>query len=126
MSHRVNVRLYISSHCIAGTGNTVCKQTDTAAVHLNPPPPCDTGGSLIRRHNDVQPRGRGGRELEVRRRTVPANPNRPGRPRDPNRDEAILNATMQILSRDGYSALRIENVAREAGVAKTTIYHRWL
>ncbi|GAA0368112.1 TetR/AcrR family transcriptional regulator [Actinoallomurus spadix] len=48
-----------------------------------------------------------------------------GRPRDAARDRAILAATLELLAEAGYPALRIDEVARRAGVAKTTIYRRW-
>ena len=49
----------------------------------------------------------------------------PGRPRDANRDEAILQATMQILREEGYAGLTIEGVAAGAKVGRPTIYRRW-
>jgi AcrR family transcriptional regulator len=49
----------------------------------------------------------------------------PGRPRDARRDEAILTATLAILRNQGYQALTIDGVAREAGVSRPTIYRRW-
>lgn len=39
--------------------------------------------------------------------------------------EDVLCATSQELSRVGYAALRIEDVAQRSGVNKTTIYRRW-
>jgi AcrR family transcriptional regulator len=50
---------------------------------------------------------------------------RPGRPRDPATDDAILRSVEQLLARDGYDALTIEAVARRAGVGRPTIYRRW-
>ena len=41
------------------------------------------------------------------------------------RIQTILNATLEHLAFVGYRALRIEDIAIEAGVAKTTIYRRW-
>lgn len=48
-----------------------------------------------------------------------------GRPRNAATDRAILQATKTLLLSRGYSGVSIEGVAREAGVAKTTIYRRW-
>lgn len=48
-----------------------------------------------------------------------------GRPRDASLDDAVLGATIKILGERGYAALRINDVAAEAGTAKTTIYRRW-
>ena len=49
----------------------------------------------------------------------------PGRPRDAGRDQAILAATLEILTEQGYRALTIEGVAHHAGVGRPTIYRRW-
>ena len=50
----------------------------------------------------------------------------PGRPRNTQADEAILDAVLALLS-DGQSAasVSIEAVAAKAGVGKATIYRRW-
>lgn len=48
-----------------------------------------------------------------------------GRPRDPTYDRAIREATNDILAEEGYQGLTMLEVARRAGVAKTTIYRRW-
>ena len=48
-----------------------------------------------------------------------------GRPRDPSRDQAIIDATLDVLVRDGYDRLSMEGVAAAAGVGKTTVYRRW-
>ena len=49
----------------------------------------------------------------------------PGRPRDPEADQAILQTTLKLLTENGYAGLSVERVASEAGVGKTTIYRRY-
>ena len=49
----------------------------------------------------------------------------PGRPRDPEADRAIHQATIELLGEEGYEGLSIEAVAARAGVGKTTLYRRW-
>jgi AcrR family transcriptional regulator len=50
---------------------------------------------------------------------------RPGRPRDPSYDKAILDATLEILNVKGYAGLSIDGVAAKTGVGRPTIYRRW-
>ena len=52
-------------------------------------------------------------------------PMRPGRPRDPSRDEAIFAATLALFAEHGYAGVSIEGVAARAGVGKATIYRRY-
>jgi AcrR family transcriptional regulator len=54
---------------------------------------------------------------------VPARP--PGRPRDPEVDRTILEATIDLLVEEGFAGLSIEAVAARAKVGKTTVYRRW-
>jgi AcrR family transcriptional regulator len=50
---------------------------------------------------------------------------RPGRPRAPGYDKAILEATLEILFDKGYAGVTIEGVAARSGVGRPTIYRRW-
>jgi AcrR family transcriptional regulator len=49
----------------------------------------------------------------------------PGRPRDARHDQAILEATLEILQEQGYRGVTIDGVAARAGVGRPTIYRRW-
>lgn len=50
---------------------------------------------------------------------------RPGRPQDAALDDAIVKAALEMLAEVGYERLSIEEVARRAGTAKTSVYRRW-
>jgi AcrR family transcriptional regulator len=50
---------------------------------------------------------------------------RPGGQMDPEADRLILETTHRLLREHGYDRLTIDGVAREAGVARTTIYRRY-
>jgi AcrR family transcriptional regulator len=50
---------------------------------------------------------------------------RAGRPRSAAADEAILEATMQLLAEVGFTGMSMEEVARRAGVGKDTLYRRY-
>lgn len=50
---------------------------------------------------------------------------RPGRPRDPQADAAILEATEGVLCEQGFGGFTVDAVAARAGVSKATIYRRW-
>jgi len=52
-------------------------------------------------------------------------PARTGRPRDPEVDRRVRDATLAILVEDGYAAVTMEAVAKRADVAHTTVYRRW-
>ena len=48
-----------------------------------------------------------------------------GRPRDPAVDQAILRAALELFIQYGIPGASIEKIAKQAGVAKTSIYRRW-
>ena len=50
---------------------------------------------------------------------------RGGRPRDASLDARILEQTFTLLAAKGFGGLRADDVARCAGVPKSTIYRRW-
>jgi len=50
---------------------------------------------------------------------------RRGRPRDPRSQEAIVQATCELLGEVGYERMTIEAVASRAGVGKQTVYRWW-
>lgn len=50
---------------------------------------------------------------------------RPGRPRDPACDAAILQATLDVFAEEGYAGVNIDRIAARAGVGKATIYRRY-
>ncbi|WP_033340906.1 TetR/AcrR family transcriptional regulator [Catenuloplanes japonicus] len=48
-----------------------------------------------------------------------------GRPRDPVLEQAILNATVEVVARSGFAAAKLEDIAKRAGTGKAAIYRRW-
>jgi len=44
---------------------------------------------------------------------------------DPQREQAILHATLDVLAETGYDALRLDAVAARAKASKATLYRRW-
>lgn len=50
---------------------------------------------------------------------------RAGRPRSAASRQAILDTALQLTQQDGFAALTIERIAKEAGVGKPTIYRWW-
>jgi len=49
-----------------------------------------------------------------------------GRPRDPRVDDAIIQATRDVLATGGYARLTVDAVAARAGVGKAAIYRRYV
>ncbi|MFC4950056.1 TetR/AcrR family transcriptional regulator [Pseudonocardia sp. GCM10023141] len=48
-----------------------------------------------------------------------------GRPRDPGLEQAILDATVDLIARHGLSGTSVAEVARQAGTGKAAVYRRW-
>jgi AcrR family transcriptional regulator len=44
---------------------------------------------------------------------------------DPEREQAILRATREVLAESGYDALRLDTVAARAKASKATLYRHW-
>lgn len=57
--------------------------------------------------------------------TAPSTPTTGGRPRDEAIDDAVLNAALNALARDGLAGLSVARVAAEAGTTRPAIYRRW-
>jgi AcrR family transcriptional regulator len=53
------------------------------------------------------------------------NPARPGRPRDEAREQAILDAAVELIVEVGYDRMSMDAVAARAHASKATIYRRW-
>jgi AcrR family transcriptional regulator len=49
----------------------------------------------------------------------------PGRPRDARIDAEVVAKTLKILRNSGYRSVTIERIARELGMARTSLYRRW-
>lgn len=52
-------------------------------------------------------------------------PPKPGRPRSTEADRTILEATLKLLGKRGYTNMSIDQVASEAGVSRATVYRRY-
>jgi AcrR family transcriptional regulator len=48
-----------------------------------------------------------------------------GRPRDPEVEDSILRAALELFLERGVDGASIEQIARRAGVGKLTVYRRW-
>src|SRR5262249_14580361 len=58
-------------------------------------------------------------------RCMPAGARPVGRPREARADRAILTAALELIADHGVQALRVDDVARHAGVGKASIYRRY-
>ncbi len=56
---------------------------------------------------------------------VEASAARPGRPPDPEREAAILDAALDLLAEVGYDRLTVSAVHRRARASAKTVYRRW-
>jgi AcrR family transcriptional regulator len=54
-----------------------------------------------------------------------AAPTTRGRPRDPRRRRAILDAAMGLIAEVGYDRMTVDAIAARSGVSKPTLYRRW-
>jgi AcrR family transcriptional regulator len=50
---------------------------------------------------------------------------KPGRPRDPRLQDALLQAGLAVFLESGYSSASLAEIARRAGVGTPAIYRRW-
>ena len=48
-----------------------------------------------------------------------------GRPRDPQRRQAILDAALALVAEVGYDRTTVDAIATKAGASKPTLYRRW-
>ncbi|WP_067689073.1 TetR/AcrR family transcriptional regulator [Nocardia jejuensis] len=48
-----------------------------------------------------------------------------GRRRDSSRDDAILDAALEVLAEQGYDRMKMDQVAARAKAGKATVYRRW-
>ena len=50
---------------------------------------------------------------------------RPGRKADPDKDAALLDATVEVVAEVGYDGMTMDLVAARAGTTKSAMYRRW-
>jgi len=65
------------------------------------------------------------RKARARRHEAEDSPKRRGRPRDPERHAAILQAARDLILEVGYTSVTIDAVAKRAGASRTTLYEWW-
>jgi AcrR family transcriptional regulator len=63
--------------------------------------------------------------IDVNESKPDSRPARRGRPRDPRRGRAILEAARAVLAERGFTGASMEAIAQTAGVGKDTLYRRW-
>ncbi|MCU4186074.1 TetR/AcrR family transcriptional regulator [Acidiferrimicrobium sp. IK] len=49
----------------------------------------------------------------------------PGRPRDPQLDDAAMTAVIGLIVEGGYHGVSMDRIAARAGVSKAALYRRW-
>ena len=49
----------------------------------------------------------------------------PGRPRNTEADRAVLSAALDLIAEAGVEGVSIDQAAKRAGVARTTVYRRY-
>ena len=74
---------------------------------------------------DSRPGHGGQSQAEGDERVSTQSRSRGGRPRDASLDARILKQAFTLLAAKGFGGLRADDVARCAGVPKSTIYRRW-
>jgi AcrR family transcriptional regulator len=50
---------------------------------------------------------------------------RRGRPRDPDVEEKVFDAALQLYAQHGWSGFTFEAISRETGIGKPALYRRW-
>ena len=61
---------------------------------------------------------------QTRQPPIPAKPG-PGRPKDPEKRQAVLDAAKRLFPKFGYDGVSMEAIAAEAGVSKLTVYSHY-
>lgn len=53
------------------------------------------------------------------------NPVKAGRPRDPQLEERVYRAALDLYGEAGWTGFNLTKIAAEAGVGKSSLYSRW-